>query len=153
VGAGSGILAIACALLGASHVLALELDPWASAAARENVEANGVTDRVEVETRGVGPAFLAGVDPFDGIVANMESPILRPLLGGFHGGLRPGGWIILSGILAAEAEEMSARMEALGFQSTGAGEEEGWVALAFRKPIAGDGLPEVGEGQAPPVPA
>jgi ribosomal protein L11 methyltransferase len=150
VGAGSGILAIACALLGAGRVRALELDPWASAAARENVEANGVEDRVEVETRGVGPAFLPDVAPFDGIVANMESPILRPLLAGFHAGLRPGGWIILSGILADEAEEMSARMQALGFRSTGSREEEGWVALAFRKPDGEDGSGEPAVAPVPP---
>lgn len=137
VGAGSGILAIACALLGATHVLALELDPWASASARENAETNGVQDRVQVETRGVGPAFLPDVPPLDGIVANMESPILRPLLSGFHGGLRPHGWIILSGILETEAEEMTDRMHALGFRSTSSVVEDGWVALAFRKPSAG----------------
>ena len=136
VGAGSGILAIACALLGASEVLALELDPWAAASARDNVALNGVCAQVRVETRGVGPQFLPDVPPLDGIVANMESPILKPLLQGFHVGLRPGGWLILSGILASERDEMDALTCALGFVPTGRVQDEDWVALAYRKPVA-----------------
>ncbi|HEV2131956.1 MAG TPA: 50S ribosomal protein L11 methyltransferase, partial [Longimicrobiaceae bacterium] len=48
VGSGSGILAIAAALLGARHVLALEVAPHACAAARENLAENGVAERVEL---------------------------------------------------------------------------------------------------------
>ena len=145
VGAGSGILAIACALLGASDVLALELDPWAAASARDNVALNGVQAQVRVETRGVGPAFLPHVSPLDGIVANMESPILKPLLPGFHGGLLPGGWLILSGILVAEKDEMDALTRGLGFLPTGSVQEEDWVALAYRKPgVGGESVGPVG---------
>ena len=104
VGTGSGILAIAAALLGASRVVALESDPWATAAARENARENGVEDRVEVRDAEVGPGDLALLGPFDGIVANIEAGVLVPLLEEFRLALSPNGWLVLSGILATEAD-------------------------------------------------
>jgi len=140
VGAGSGILSMACALLGARSVLALELDPWACTAARENVERNGLDGRVAVRSRAVGPDFLPGEEPFDGIVANIEAGILRPLVPGFARGLRPGGWLILSGILDTEAASMRATAEAAGFRFIEEDREGEWWSAAFLGPggAAGD---------------
>jgi len=131
VGSGSGILAIAAARLGAREVLAVELDPWASAAARENVERNAVEDRVRVVSRAVGPEFLPGEPPFDGVLANIEAGILRPLLPGFRVGVRPGGWLILSGILESEAPGMQTATEALGFTFHGEDREGEWWSGRF----------------------
>jgi len=102
VGSGSGILAIAAARLGAGDVLAFEGDPLAVEALAENLARNGVDGRVRWDARWADAAILAGVGPCDGVVANLESGILRPLLGGFAAALRPGGWLILSGILDHE---------------------------------------------------
>lgn len=132
VGAGSGILSIAAARLGASEVVALELDAWSCAAARENVELNGVTDRVRVHEKAVAPGFLPDEAPFDGVVANIESGILVPLLPGFHAGLRPGGWIVLSGILTGEAADVTGAATDAGFAPEAEEEEEGWWTAAFR---------------------
>jgi ribosomal protein L11 methyltransferase len=131
VGAGSGILSIAAARLGAAEVLALELDPWACTTARENVERNDVSDRVRVVSRGVGPTFVEGEAAFHGIVANIETPILRPLLGGFARGLVPGGWLILSGILESEAPGMIEVAAAEGFRLEVEDREAGWWSAAF----------------------
>jgi ribosomal protein L11 methyltransferase len=139
VGAGSGILSMACALLGARSVLALELDPWACTAARENVERNGLVGRVTVQSRAVGTDFLPGVAPFDGIVANIEAGILRPLVPGFARGLRPGGWLILSGILDTEAAAMRAIAEAAGFRFIEEDREAEWWSAAFLGPGAAAG--------------
>ncbi|CAN5778475.1 hypothetical protein BH23GEM11_BH23GEM11_03410 [soil metagenome] len=149
VGAGSGILSMACARLGARSVLALELDPWACTAARENVERNGLTGTVEIRSRAVGADFLPGEDPFDGIVANIEAGILRPLVPGFVRGLRPGGWLILSGILDSEAVEMRATAEAAGFRFISEDREGEWWSAAFLGPAgaAGDRRPD---GPRPP---
>jgi ribosomal protein L11 methyltransferase len=136
IGAGSGVLSIAAALLGAERVVAVELDPWAVTAARENVEANGVGDRVEVRAGAVGPAFLPGEAPFHGIVANIEAGILLPLLPGFRGGLEPGGWLILSGILADEAGRVVEAAGALGLELEAEDREEAWWSGAFRSPPA-----------------
>src|SRR5690606_29236824 len=104
IGAGSGILSIAAALLGAGRVIAVEMDPWSCRAARENTVLNGVDDRVEIREERVGPELLPGEGPFDGIVANIESGILRPLLPSFARDLRESGWLVLSGILQTEAD-------------------------------------------------
>jgi len=149
VGSGSGILAMACARLGARSVLALELDPWACTAARENLERNGLTETVRVESRAVGPEFLSGEDPFDGIVANIEAGILRPLVTGFARGLRPGGLLVLSGILLAEAPEMREVAEAAGFRFLEEDREEEWWSCAFRR-ASGAGVAPATGGPPPP---
>jgi ribosomal protein L11 methyltransferase len=131
VGAGSGILAIACAKLGAASVLALELDPWACTAARENAERNGVDERVRVRARAVNAEFLPGEEPFDGLVANIESGILLPLIPGFAHGVRAGGWMILSGILQSESHRILERANDVGFELTDEDREGEWWSAAF----------------------
>jgi ribosomal protein L11 methyltransferase len=131
VGAGSGILSIAAARLGAVRVLALESDPWACGAARENVERNGVEERVEVVEAVVTPRFVAGALPLDGIVANIESGVLVSLLPGFRAGLAPGGWLILSGILESEAGGVREAAASEGFRFASEVREDGWWSGAF----------------------
>jgi len=138
IGAGSGILSIAAARFGARGVLAVEVDPMACEAARENLRANGVQDRVrmlEAEIRD-GEALPEG--PFDGIVANIQRSILLPLLPAFIAGLRPGGWIILSGILLEEREEVVSRAADLSLALLEEDAEEEWWAGVFRRPTPED---------------
>jgi ribosomal protein L11 methyltransferase len=135
IGSGSGILAITAALLGAGEVLAIELDPWACSAARENVVLNGVEDRVEVRAAPVTSDGLPGEAPFDGIVANIESGILLPLLPALHAALEPGGWLVLSGILRNEAEGVLAAATDAGLHFEEADEEGEWWTGAFTAPL------------------
>ncbi len=106
VGCGSGILSIAAAKLGASEVLAFEMDPYACHAARENVQANGVEKVVRIQQCRMTLDDLSRLGPLDGLVANIESGVLRPLLPGFREALEPGGWLIVSGILREECQDM-----------------------------------------------
>jgi ribosomal protein L11 methyltransferase len=116
VGAGSGILSIAAAALGAAEVVAIEGDELAEEALAENVARNGVADRVQWSTRWADPSLLAALGPRDGIVVNIETGILGPLLEGFAAALRPGGWLILSGIPAGEWDAFAASVAAVGFE-------------------------------------
>lgn len=141
VGSGSGILAIAAALLGASRVVAFEPDSWSCAAAGENAVRNGVAKIVEVREEAVGPDTLAAFSPFDGIAANIESGILTPLLSSFRGALGPGAWVILSGILAAEWDVMAKRCDAAGFSVEAVDREDEWVSAALRARPVGLGTP------------
>jgi ribosomal protein L11 methyltransferase len=145
VGAGSGILSIAAALLGAGRVLALEMDPWSCVAARENVRANGVEARVTVREELAGPEFLPDEAPFDGIVANIEAGVLTPLLAGFRSGLVAGGWLILSGIMAHEKSDVLEATVHQGFTFREADEEDGWWSGRFTTdeptPAARDAAP------------
>jgi len=116
VGAGSGILAIAAARLGAEQVTAIEADALACEAMRENVAHNGVGERVRCLEKMVGPEELARMGPVSGVVANIESGPLTALMDGFAGALRRGGWLILSGILEDEWPGVRGRAERSGFR-------------------------------------
>lgn len=142
VGAGSGILSIAAALLGAGRVLALEMDEWACTAAEENARTNGVEGKVTVLTLAVGPEFLPDEAPADGIVANIEAGALTALLPGFRSGLAPGGWLILSGILSHEARGVIQAAGEAGFSLRRPDREDAWWSGLFF--VAGED-PEPGE--------
>jgi len=133
VGAGSGILGIAAARLGAAEVLALEGDPLATEALAENVALNGVADRVRWEERWADTALLAALAPRNGVVANIESGILRSLMGGFSAALRPGGWLILSGTLEHEWPGIREAAEAAGFTFVDVDADEEWRSGLFTR--------------------
>lgn len=136
VGTGSAILAIGAAMLGAREVIAVDNDPDAILNAYDNVERNGVTAAVRLEERIVDADYLraAGEGSFDVIVANVLSGVLRPLLSAFHDALRPGGHVILGGILDHESDGMLAALEAADFVVRGEDLENEWWGVHAVKP-------------------
>ena len=135
IGTGSGILAIAAARLGAANVRAVEMDPLACEAAVENAAANGVSDRVLVEEVAVTDGWMADLPVRDGVVANLETHLLLPLLGGLASSTRPGGWLLLSGILVDERDAVVAAVRHVqAGMSLEAEEVDGaWWSAAFRR--------------------
>lgn len=133
VGAGSGILSIAAAALGAAEVVALEGDPLAEEALAENVTRNGASGRVRWHTRWADAALLAQLGPRDGVVANIETGVLGPLVPGFAAALRPGGWLVVSGILAAEWSAFSAAVEEAGFVLQAVDADGEWRSAWFER--------------------
>ena len=100
LGTGSGILSIAAALLGAGPVLAVDIDEQAVANARENLVHNCIgSEQVEVRLGGVE---AVAERPFDLVLANIQSHVLRPLLTPLRGLLAADGRIAFSGLLARE---------------------------------------------------
>ena len=132
VGAGSGILSIAAALLGARRVHAVESDPLACEALDENVMSNGVADTVTWEVLAADVPWLRSRGPVDGVVANIESGILAPLLPGFRAAVREGGWLILSGILDVEWDGMRASATDAGFELQAVDADGEWRSGLFR---------------------
>lgn len=136
VGTGSGILAIAAARLGAAHALGVESDADALINAAENVVANGVGGRVELLHGLVDVPFLESrAGHFQLILANVLSSVLLPLLPAFHTALTPGGYLVLSGILQAEAEMMQAAATAAGLEAVQEDREEEWWTGLYRRPV------------------
>ena len=133
VGCGSGILSIAAAKLGAMEVLAFEMDPYSCHAARENVQANGVEEVVRIEECRMTLDDLSRLGPLDGLVANIESGVLHPLLPGFREALAPGGWLIVSGVLREECHAMqeAASRHALSLEVEDV--EGEWWSARFRR--------------------
>jgi ribosomal protein L11 methyltransferase len=125
LGCGSGILAIAAALLWPeAEGLAIDNDPEATACARENLDLNHVA-RVQVVT---GTLDDAG-EPHDVILANIQADVLLGLAPTVPRHLRAGGILILSGLLTDDAPSVVAGYRALGFQLLGSRDAEEWTAL------------------------
>ncbi len=127
VGTGSGILAVAAAKLGARRVLALDIDPQAVKAARENAAANGVRDAVEVR-EGTLPESLAG-ERFDIIVANISGLTLERLAASLAGALRDGGALIVSGFLEDAVAGLGRVFAEAGLSVEGVEADGVWRAL------------------------
>ncbi len=109
VGCGSGILSIAAAKLGASDVFALDVDPDCVRITAENARANGV-DRivraVVVSPDVVSPyGDLAGA-PCDVVVVNIVASTIVALGQALVGAMAPGGWLIVSGVIAAREDRV-----------------------------------------------
>lgn len=121
-GCGSGVLAIAALKLGAARAAGVDIDPLALEAAGYNAEANGVVLAC------LSPDDDTGA-PADVTVANILANPLRMLAPLLAAKTRAGGAIALSGVLAAQADEVIAAY-APYFGLAEAGCEEGWVCLA-----------------------
>jgi ribosomal protein L11 methyltransferase len=134
VGSGSAILAITAAKLGALEAIAVEYDPDANLNARENVEGNGVESRVSIVEAMADAELIAGFGPFDVVLANILSGVIRPLLPVFRDALGGSaeGRLIVSGILRAEAPEVVHDAEAAGFRVYEVDEEEEWWSALLR---------------------
>ncbi|MDB4876222.1 MAG: prmA [Gemmatimonadetes bacterium] len=125
LGAGSAVLAIAAAKLGAAHVAAIELDPDAIGNAEENVVRNGVSDRVTV-IEGDAATLLALVAPVRVITANIISSVLIELLPSLALALSDDGRVILSGILFTEREDMLRELSDSGWGVEEEDQEDAW---------------------------
>jgi ribosomal protein L11 methyltransferase len=132
LGAGSGILSIAAARLGAARVAAIELDPDAIGNAEENVRLNGVADRVSI-IEGDADSLLALIAPVDLILANIISSVLLALLPSIEAGLAPDGRAILSGMLADERPAMERAFIASGWRVDADDREGAWWSVAISR--------------------
>jgi ribosomal protein L11 methyltransferase len=127
LGTGSGILAIAAARLGARRVLALDVDPEAVKAARENVAANGVRATVEVR-EGTMPDG-AGEERFDIIVANISSLTIERLAASLTDTLSDGGTLVVSGFLEDATGEIRLAFSQAGLEVQHVEAEGVWRAI------------------------
>jgi len=130
VGCGTGILAMAAALWGAKRVTAIDNDPEAVTVARENVAANRLEHLVAV---GGGP-LTALAEPFAVVIANITQDVLLALAPELTRLVRPGGRLIMAGILSGEqAENIHRCYSGLGFSLQLQPVREEWTAFLFRR--------------------
>ncbi len=133
VGAGSAVLSITGALLGAAHCLAVEADELAIDTATANARDNGVADQVDVVHARLDAAGIRDLGRFDGVLCNIEGHHLRPLVPGLAAAVGEGGWLILSGILDHEWAGFVAAAEALGLACAERDADGEWRAGLFRR--------------------
>lgn len=130
LGAGSAVLAIAAAKLGAARVYAIELDADAIPDAEENVERNGVADRVHV-FEGDAAAFLPMIGPVRVVLANIISSVLVELLPIVASNLSDDGAAIISGILLEERAQMLDVLSATGWRVVAEDAEDIWWSASI----------------------
>ncbi|GGB88841.1 ribosomal protein L11 methyltransferase [Marinobacterium zhoushanense] len=127
-GCGSGILGIAALLLGANKVVAVDIDPQALTATRDNLERNRLdSSRLSVSLPNATPAVKA-----DTLVANILAGPLVELAPTLEALVRPGGRILLSGLLADQADSVSTAYSQW-FKMEPAVEKDGWIRLTGTK--------------------
>ena len=123
-GCGSGILAIAALKLGARAALAIDIDPQALTASRDNAERNAVSDRLTL-----ADAEQIQSKDFDLVLANILARPLITLAPMLAARTRMGGQIVLAGILDAQADEVRAAYAAW-FDFETDGKREGWSRVS-----------------------
>jgi len=126
-GCGSGILAIAAAKLGCHPVVGTDIDPQAIIAARSNAEINQAMIRFVLPNENA--IELAADTKYDIVMANILANPLQVLAPALVNKMRPGGQIVLSGVLARQAEEVIATYSQW-LQLSVWKESEGWVCLS-----------------------
>ncbi len=128
-GCGSGILGIAALLLGAAKVRAVDIDPQALLATRDNAARNGIS---EAQLAVSAPEALSAAEPADLLLANILAGPLVALAPRFAALLRPGGTAVLSGVLEAQSAEVI-HAASQWFTLEELAGSEGWSRIALRR--------------------
>lgn len=126
-GCGSGILAVAAALLKAPKVLCVDIDPQAITATKDNAARNHVANAITFIEPEQQPE-----QPVDLLMANILAQPLVSLMPFFYECVKPGGSVILSGILQDQAQQVIDRYKEK-FQFALKTQQEEWVFLHFTK--------------------
>ncbi|MGF1656624.1 MAG: 50S ribosomal protein L11 methyltransferase [Verrucomicrobiales bacterium] len=130
VGCGSGILGLAGKIFGASESQAVDFDPLAVKAARENARRNGIRMRV---TQSDVLKHELPTGPFDWICANLFLEVLLATLPKFRSALAPEGHLLCSGVFRIQEEELIQAASECRLELHEKKERGRWAALLFRK--------------------
>jgi len=112
-GTGSGILAIAASKIGASRVEAFDFDPTCVRIAKENIRANRCRG---IRVSKADSRAITAFPTTDLVIANLFSELLIESAKGFAKKLHRQGWLIFSGVLRRQSEEVAAGLIAAGFE-------------------------------------
>jgi len=130
-GCGSGVLAIAAALKGAEQVVAVDHDPQALTATRDNAHRNGVTDRIQTLLPPAFDQLMPEGKTVDVVLANILAAPLINLSARLSGLVADGGALVLSGILPEQADAVAAAYAKFdAFPAVD--EHEGWVRIVLK---------------------
>lgn len=130
-GCGSGILAIAALLLGAASATGYDNDPQALTASRDNAAHNGCAERLQLALVATGGADIT--EQADVVLANILAGPLRELAPRLAPLVKNGGSLVLSGILADQADAVMDAYYEYGFVFETPTEREGWVRLVGKQ--------------------
>jgi ribosomal protein L11 methyltransferase len=133
VGAGSGVLAIAGALLGARAVLALDTNADAVRVTGENARVNGQDGRIRAREGSLDLLRLEPEPQFEVVVANIVAKVLTQLAPDLAAAVAPGGELLLSGVIEPAELELMLTFATLGFLPVERQSEGDWRALRLHR--------------------
>jgi len=127
-GTGTGVLAIAAVLLGAQSAVGFDNDEWCLLNAKENTDANKLSDKIEIRL-----CEISGIPEtnFDLILANIQKNILIPIAQDIKNHLTPSGKVILSGLLLIDFDDIVKKYSSTGFKLIERMDMDEWMALVF----------------------
>jgi ribosomal protein L11 methyltransferase len=126
-GCGSGILAIAALKLGAEKAIGIDIDPQALLASKDNAGRNDIADKLDVFLPQDQPDMQADI-----VLANILAAPLRELRGVITNYCKSGGLLVMSGILATQAEEIN-ELYAVDFDMEPIAIEGDWARVSGKK--------------------
>lgn len=128
VGSGTGVLAIASVMLGAKRAIGFDNDEWCKLNGDENIQLNNIGDRVEFRL-----AEIADIKEhdFDMVLANINKHILLDIKTDLRRKLKPGGKLILSGLLIQDEQDINKSYLPLGFKLLDKFTMDEWIALVY----------------------
>jgi ribosomal protein L11 methyltransferase len=133
LGCGSGILTIAAhRLWPAAQGWAVDLDPEAADCTRENLARNGIQSGVQVAAATLQELGADGRG-HDLVLANIQRDVLETLVDGLRAALVPGGWLVLSGLLTADAPPVLAAYQQAGLRLIQRTDEGEWASLLLQR--------------------
>jgi ribosomal protein L11 methyltransferase len=133
-GTGTGILAILAEKMGAGRVLAIDNDSWSIDNATENLARNSC-EKIELR---LGESIPLG-SQFDLVLANINKHILLEHCRSISGAVKPGGLLIMSGILSEDLGDMEAAFGLYLGKPVKVEERNNWLMIAFSKGAASQG--------------
>ncbi len=132
VGAGTGVLAIAAARTGSRTVIGTDLDPASVRIAAENAALNRADVRF-VRANGLAHAAVAAGAPYDLVFANILARPLIALATPISRAVRPGGVVILSGLLRSQARAVLSAYLGRGLRFERRYLRDAWATLLLRR--------------------
>ncbi|WP_439880440.1 50S ribosomal protein L11 methyltransferase [Pontibacter sp. MBLB2868] len=129
MGCGTGILAIMAGELGASEIVAVEIEDWTVENARENAALNNY-DAIDVRLGGA--ETIEGDQPYDIILANINRNVLLDDMPAYKAVLKPEGWLLLSGFYTEDLPMIQERASELGLSYVSHRVKNNWVSAIFK---------------------
>lgn len=128
-GTGTGVLAILAEKLGAADILAIDIDEWSIENAAENVAVNGAT-HIRLLLADAIPEDEKG---YDVLLANINRHIIEAHCQAMADALAPGGWCLLSGLLAEDEAAVTEKAVSAGLNPKETRERMGWISVLLKK--------------------
>lgn len=129
MGCGTGILAIMAGELGASEIVAVEIEDWTVENARENA---GINNYPQIDARLGGAETIAGDEPYDIILANINRNVLLEDMPAYTAVLKKDGTLLLSGFYTEDLQAIQERASELDLAYTSHREKNNWVSAIFK---------------------